>query len=232
MNRAILLDIEGTTTPIDFVHQTLFPYARARISGFVSENSARLKTEITQLVAEHRDDIEYSNGLNPDSANSVADYLKFLIETDRKSTPLKSIQGMIWQTGYENGDLVSPVYPDVAEAFERWKSDGNMIAIYSSGSVLAQNLIFKYSDQGDLTRFIDRYFDTQVGHKRETESYQRISAELGLDAGSILFISDISEELDAASAAGFETALSLRAGNAVVEGQKRYRAISTFDELE
>ena len=221
MNRAILLDIEGTTTPIDFVHQTLFPYARARVSGFVSENSARLKTEITQLVAEHRDDIEYSNGLNPDSANSVADYLKFLIETDRKSTPLKSIQG-----------AMAPVYPDVAEAFERWKSDGNMIAIYSSGSVLAQHLIFKYSDQGDLTRFIDRYFDTQVGHKRETESYQRISAELGLDAGSILFISDISEELDAASAAGFETALSLRAGNAVVEGQKHYRAISTFDELE
>lgn len=232
MIRAILLDIEGTTTPIDFVHQTLFPYARARISGFVSENAAGLKPEIAQLAAEHRDDEEYSNGLNPDSANSVADYLKFLIDSDRKSTPLKSIQGMIWQTGYENGELVSPVYPDVVDAFEHWKSDGKIIAVYSSGSVLAQHLIFKYSDQGDLTRFIDRYFDTQIGHKREPLSYQTIAEALGLQAGSVVFISDIPEELDAARAAGYEAALSLRPGNAIVEGRDRYRAISSFDELE
>ncbi len=167
MIKAILLDIEGTTTPFDFVHNTLFPFAKARIAGFVQENFDGLKFELGQLAEKHAADTGYTDELRIDSANSVADYLKYLIDQDRKSTPLKSIQGMIWQKGYESGDLVSPVFPDVAAAFKRWKEADTAISIYSSGSVLAQRLIFKYSDQGDMTRFIDHYFDTNTGGKRE-----------------------------------------------------------------
>lgn len=232
MIKAILLDIEGTTTPIDFVHKTLFPYARARIAGSVSENFNDLKIEIAQLAEEHAADGDYKAEFRMDSANSVSDYLKFLIDNDRKSTPLKSIQGMIWQAGYESGDLVANVYADVPVAFKRWKDEGKTIAIYSSGSVLAQQLIFKYSDQGDLTRFIDRYFDTNIGHKREPESYGNIAGELDLEGSDILFVSDIPAELDAAAANKFQTALSIREGNAKIEGNFSYRTITSFDDLE
>lgn len=229
--KAILLDIEGTTTPIDFVHKTLFPYARARVAGFVQQNFDGLKFEISQLASESANDGEYRNELRPDSANSVADYLTSLIDNDRKSTPLKTIQGTIWQAGYENGDLVSTVYDDVPKAFEKWKSDGRTIAIYSSGSVLAQQLIFKYSDHGDLTRFIDRYFDTTVGHKREPESYKKIATELALETADILFVSDISAELDAAAEVGMHTALSVRDGNAPHDKSLTHMATHSLDEL-
>lgn len=225
--KAILLDIEGTTTPIDFVHETLFPYARARMAGFVQQNFVDLKFEISQLETEISNDGDYKNELRPDSANSVADYLIYLIDNDRKSTPLKSIQGTIWQAGYENGDLVSTVYDDVPKAFERWKGDGKTIAIYSSGSILAQQLIFKYSDHGDLTRFIDRYFDTTTGAKRETESYAKIAAELNTDPAEAVFFSDIPAELDAAGSAGMKTRLVSRSENGPASA---HIAIMSFDE--
>ncbi len=230
--KAILLDIEGTTTPIDFVHKTLFPYARARMAGFVQQNFVELKFEISQLENEQASDGDYGLEFRPDSPNSVADYLTYLIDNDRKSTPLKSIQGTIWQAGYENSDLVSTVYDDVPKAFERWKGDGKTIAIYSSGSVLAQQLIFKYSDQGDLTRFIDQYFDTNVGHKREAESYTKIAAELGFHTEEILFVSDISAELDAAAVTGYHTALSVRDGNEPQGEMTTHNKVTSFDDLD
>lgn len=231
MIKAILLDIEGTTTPIDFVHNTLFPFAKARIAGFVQENIDGLKFELGLLAEEHAADTGYTGELRIDSANSVADYLKYLIDQDKKSTPLKSIQGMIWQKGYESGDLVSPVFPDVAAAFKRWKEADTAIAIYSSGSILAQRLIFKYSDQGDLTHFIDHYFDTNTGAKRETESYRKIAGELAFEVNDILFVSDIPAELDAARAAGMQTALSIRAGNRMIDETSSHKTIKSFDEL-
>lgn len=231
MTKAILLDVEGTTTPIDFVHQTLFPYAKARVAGFVQQNFDALKFEIGQLEKECDADLEYKSAFRAESANSVADYLKFLIDNDRKSTPLKSIQGMIWEAGYASGELVSKVYPDVGAAFKKWNEAEKSIAIYSSGSVLAQQMIFKYSDQGDLTRSIDRYFDTNVGHKREAASYEKIAAELELEPAEILFVSDIPAELDAAAAAGMKTALSLRPGNADVDENTAHKLIKSFDEL-
>lgn len=231
MFQAILLDIEGTTTPIDFVHQTLFPYAKARVAGFVQQNFESLKFEIGQLEKECDADLEYKSAFRPDSPNSVADYLKFLIDSDRKSTPLKSIQGMIWEAGYASGELVSKVYPDVATAFKKWSEEDKVIAIYSSGSVLAQQMIFKYSDQGDLTRNIDRYFDTNIGHKREQASYEKIAAELELEPANIVFVSDIPQELDAASSAGMQTALSIRPGNAEVGEDVAYKQIKSIDEL-
>lgn len=232
MAQAILLDIEGTTTPIAFVHNTLFPFAKSRIAGYVQQNLSDLKFEIGQLAEECEADTDYKPELRIESANSVSDYMKFLIDSDRKSTPLKSIQGMIWRTGYESGDLVSVVYPDVAAAMIRWKEASKTIAIYSSGSVLAQQMIFKYSDQGDLTRYIDRYFDTTAGHKRERESYAKIAKELDLSTGEILFVSDIPEELDAAAQSGCQTALSVRDGNAPIETTHSHSAFLNFDVLE
>ncbi|MDQ3063862.1 MAG: acireductone synthase, partial [Acidobacteriota bacterium] len=171
---AILLDIEGTTTPIDFVHQTLFPVARRRMVEFVKENFSSLTGEIKSLKIEHENDYAegfYEKEFDETALASIANYLKFLIDVDRKSTALKSIQGKIWKAAYEAGELKSEVFADVPRAFERWREQGKTIAIYSSGSVLAQTLIFKYSNCGDLTAFIAEYFDTYVGGKKETVSY-------------------------------------------------------------
>jgi enolase-phosphatase E1 len=233
--KAILLDIEGTTTPIDFVHKTLFPFAAEKIDGFVSENFASLAGEIVELEKEYHADFKnqiYGRDFKANSAESVANYLKFLIEVDRKSTPLKSIQGKIWQKGYEAGELKSEIFADVPKAFERWKSRGKTIAIYSSGSILAQKLLFGFTNVGDLNPFISKYFDTAVGGKMETESYQNIAKELGFPPVEILFISDVLEELDAASEAGFQTILSIREGNGIVRSPINHNAIASFSDLE
>lgn len=230
MTKAILLDIEGTTTPIDFVHRTLFPYARARVAGYVSENFATLKKEIAELAAEAEADESYPKPFDKASPNSVIEYLKHLIDADRKSTPLKFIQGLIWERGYSAGELVGEVFPDVPPAFECWKAAGKLIAIYSSGSVLAQKLIFSHTAEGDLSRYIDRYFDTNIGHKREAESYRRIAGELELPPAEILFISDIAEELAAAADAGMQVLLSVRPGNSPV-AKSSFETIDSFDRV-
>ncbi len=161
----------------------------------------------------------------------MTNYLKFLIEVDRKSTSLKSIQGKIWQAGYESGELKSVMFEDVPQAFERWKREGKTIAIFSSGSVLAQKLIFKYSNFGDLSGFIDDYFDTNVGAKKESQSFENIAGKLRVRNGEILFISDISEELNAARKAGLEAFLCIREGNASVSDNHGYQIIFSFDCL-
>lgn len=229
--KAILLDIEGTTTPIDFVHKTLFPYARKKIGDHVRENFAGISDEVAQLKDEHEKDNAYEAGFDGASAESVANYLKFLIDVDRKSTPLKSLQGKIWQQGYENGELQGEVFADVPAAFQRWQDEKKKIAIYSSGSVLAQKLIFGYSDKGDLTEFITDYFDTTTGAKRDAESYKKIAEALNFPPADILFISDIPAELDAARSAGLSTALSLREGNGELTEEPTHRIIQTFDEI-
>ena len=230
--KAILLDIEGTTTPIEFVHEVLFPYARRKIAGYVATNFESLSTELEQLAVEHEKDLGYTDHFDPASAKSVAKYLAFLIDADRKSTPLKSIQGEIWKEGYESGDLSSVVFDDVPRAFERWKEPGMTIAIFSSGSVLAQELIFRYTDRGDLTPLITSYFDTNIGPKRESKSYKAIAVELGISPDVILFVSDIIAELDAAREAGLSTALVVRPGNAAIETDVSHRVVETFDGLE
>lgn len=232
MTKAILLDIEGTTTPISFVHETLFPYSKARIGGFVLDNFSELKFEIEQLTKEHCNDPQYKSDLRPDSPNSVSDYLKFLIDQDRKSTPLKSIQGMIWKSGYESGEIVSPVFDDVPPALKRWKEAGKRIAIYSSGSVLAQKLLFGHTERGDLTPFISDHFDTGIGDKKTASSYWNIAKELEIDATEILFVSDSIPELDAARYGGYQTALSFRPGNAAIDDGNTHQTVTTFADLE
>ena len=235
MTQAILLDIEGTTTPIDFVHKTLFPFAKAEMEKFVREHFGEIKPEIEQLKAEYRKDFTnqiYGRDFREDAPESIASYLKFLIEVDRKSTPLKSLQGKIWQAGYESGALRSEMFADVPGAFERWTKQDKQLAIFSSGSILAQQLIFKYSNFGDLTGFIAEYFDTTTGAKKEAESYRRIAESLGFKAGEILFVSDILGELDAARDAGLQTALAIRTGNGQITEDFTHRSVTSFDEIE
>jgi len=238
MIEVILLDIEGTTTPIDFVHRTLFPFAFERVGDYLERNFDSIQDELAALREEHARDFE--NGLDvpllhetsrENAIKSLTNYLHFLIKTDRKSTPLKSLQGKIWQQGYEAGELVSEVYDDVPAAFERWKKQGKTIAIYSSGSVLAQKLLFKYTNHGNLTAFISNYFDTRVGHKCEAESYRKIASTQSFpQVENFLFVSDIEAELDAAREAGMQTLFCVRAGNAPLAEDAKHQTIHSFDE--
>ena len=224
--RGILLDIEGTTTPIAFVHEVLFSYARTHARDFLRNNqdSDDVRADVALLRAENASD--KSNNLEP--PESIAEYIDWLIDRDRKSTGLKSLQGKIWRQGYLNGSLKSQVFADVAPAFERWRAAGLKISIFSSGSVLAQQLLFAHTDAGDLTKFIDGYFDTNVGKKGEAESYRKIAAALGMPASEILFISDVVAELEAAKEAGMETLLSIRPGNSLQEWP---HVIRSFNEV-
>lgn len=232
--KAILLDIEGTTTPIDFVHKTLFPFARASLFDFVSKNFAGLQNEIALLRSEHAQDFANGADLAPFddiSIESIVEYLRYLIDNDRKSTALKSIQGKIWQQGYESGELLGEIFDDVCPAFKRWQSDGKIIAIFSSGSVLAQKLIFGFSVAGDLRNYISAYFDTTTGAKTAPESYRAIAAALGFPPVEILFLSDIIAELEAAAAIGMKCQLSVRPNNPPIENYSQFKSFYSFKEI-
>jgi enolase-phosphatase E1 len=232
--RGILLDIEGTTTPIAFVHDVLFSYARTHASDFLTKNifSDEVRADVSMLYEEHAIDVveEREPPVLTEEIESLATYVGWLIDQDRKSTALKSLQGKIWKRGYRDGSLKSQVFRDVAPAFERWREAGLTVSIFSSGSVLAQQLLFAHTEAGDLTCFIDKYFDTNTGKKGDAESYRRIAAEMGLDPSAIVFISDVVDELDAAEEAGIRTLLSVRPGNQV-QPPTRHKAIDSFDEV-
>ena len=177
MIRAILTDIEGTTSSLSFVHETLFPHARARLPAYVEEHGG----DLAQLLA--------------------------WMDADAKVTELKDIQGRIWAEGYAAGELTGHVYPDAAEGLRRWHDDGLKLAVFSSGSVAAQKLIFGHSDQGDLSPLFSGWFDTTTGPKREAMSYLMIADVLGVSPAEMLFLSDIAAETDAAKAAGMRAML-------------------------
>lgn len=236
--RVILLDIEGTTTPISFVYEILFPFARERMRAFVQAQLTESAFAPTLDALHKESEAERSAGhdaplvpKNPTDANIVADFALWLMDKDRKSTALKEIQGQIWREGYENGTLKGVVYPDVHEAMKRWKDAGRRVAIYSSGSIQAQKLIFGYSDLGDLRPLIDAYFDTTTGPKKEAESYQRIARALDVQPADILFLSDNIDELHAASAAGVNVRLAVRPGNAPVMSDA-YARVEQFKEKD
>ncbi|HWP44955.1 MAG TPA: acireductone synthase [Blastocatellia bacterium] len=237
---AVLLDIEGTTTPISFVYDVLFPYARRRVRSFLTEHisSADVRSDIEGLSDQHAKDS--SEGLDPpplasgpleDRLESLAAYVQWLIDRDRKVTPLKSLQGKIWEEGYLSGELKSEVFDDVPRALSLWNERGIQVCIYSSGSVLAQKLLFAHTSAGDLTPLIHDYFDTNVGGKRESESYRRITSSLGRPPSDIIFISDVTAELDAARAAGLRTLLCVRPGNHPQPEPLAHPVIHTFDDL-
>jgi len=236
--RSVLLDIEGTTTPIAFVHDVLFSYARAHVRDFLTENfnSQEVGADIVLLREEHAVDVSENRDPPPlageSGIESIAAYVEWLIARDRKSTGLKSLQGKIWQQGYLKGALKSQVFADVRTALERWHARGINISIFSSGSVLAQQLLFAHTEAGDLTRFIDNYFDTKVGKKGEAKSYGQVAAALDLPPNEIIFISDVVAELEAANESGMRTLLCIRPGNPPQEAAERFTAIHSFDEYK
>lgn len=206
--RAIVTDIEGTTTSIDFVHQVLFPYAQQHMRGFIRAH-ARVPEVAAQLHA-----VAEAEGRQL-LVEDIADVLQQWMAEDRKATPLKALQGMVWAQGYASGELKGHVYADTPVALQRWHAQGLKLYVYSSGSVAAQQLIFGHTEYGDLTPLFSDYFDTRIGAKREVASYQAILAQLDLPGAEVLFLSDIGEELDAAQAAGLATMQLIRDSKAV-----------------
>ena len=231
--QAVLLDIEGTVTPISFVHEVLFPYAREHVSSYLADHFSQqeVQADIQKLREEQSSDAEELRQPPIGSIDTAVVYVNRLIDLDRKSPALKSLQGKIWKAGYEDGSLKSPVYSDVVAAFDRWQVVGIKINIFSSGSVLAQQLLFAHTDAGDLTRYIDQYFDTAVGKKIDPQSYLTIAANLSFDPIEILFVSDVVAELDAAKAAGMQTRLCIRPGNSP-QPASQFQSITSFDGLQ
>jgi len=203
MIRAILTDIEGTTSSLRFVHDVLFPYARAHIANFV-----RCNAEDPRVVP-YLNDVRLTAGTDLD-LDGITAQLTAWIDADEKITPLKALQGMIWEEGYGRGDFTGHVYPDAVRCLERWSGSGLRLYVFSSGSVQAQQLLFAHSDAGDLTPLFSGYYDTRIGNKRDPAAYTAIAADIGLPPQGILFLSDTGAELDAARAAGMHTAWLVR----------------------
>ncbi|SEN14580.1 enolase-phosphatase E1 [Luteibacter sp. UNCMF331Sha3.1] len=221
--RAVLTDIEGTTSSIDFVKDVLFPYARRHLPAYVETHWD--EPEVQHWLHEAAKEA----GIVEASRTEVIDLLIGWIDADRKSTALKALQGMIWADGYASKAFVSHMYPEVAARLKAWHDDGLSLYVYSSGSVPAQKLLFGHSENGDLTPLFSGYFDTETGHKRERESYARIAEAIGLPPAQILFLSDIREELDAARAAGMRTTQLIRPPQSLSDNG--HPAVATFDAI-
>lgn len=205
MIKAVVTDIEGTTSSLSFVKDVLFPYARERMEDFVRRRGH--EAAVRGLL-----DAVRTEAGKPLSDTEVTAQLLRWIDEDKKITPLKALQGMIWEAGYRKGDLTGHVYDDAARNLQHWKEQGISLYVFSSGSVQAQRLIFGHSDHGDLTPLFSGYFDTSIGAKREAEAYRKIAAVIGVTPAQILFLSDVKEELDAAHAAGMRTNWLVREG--------------------
>jgi enolase-phosphatase E1 len=237
----VLLDIEGTTTPIAFVVNVLFPYARRRLRRYVEQHATAPEQQaiFDRLRDEHAADAAadeavpaWAEASSSEWLDSLVRYVEWLMDRDRKSPGLKTLQGKIWEEGYRAGELIGEVFADVPPALARWRDEQRQIGIFSSGSVLAQRLLFRYSSAGDLTGFLRWYFDTTTGGKADPESYRRIAAALALPSSAILFISDVTRELDAARSAGMQCRLSIRPGNQPVVQEHGYAVVRTFDTLD
>lgn len=221
----ILTDIEGTTTSVSFVYDTLFPYFREHI------NELKSLIHLPEIQETFKKTVELAYSLEGEKIRSVDEIIEKLLKwskEDRKITPLKTVQGIIWENGYKNGEIKGHVYADVADALKRWEKQGLKMGVFSSGSITAQKLIFGYSESGDLTPFFCNYFDTTTGTKREKETYQKIAEELLLKPSEILFLSDIVEELDAADQIGYQTIQLVRTGT---ESNWKNTAID-FNQIE
>jgi len=238
--RAILLDIEGTITPISFVHDVLFPYARTQVKQYLAQHYEATETiaDLSLLREEHAVDLQQDREPPPlaeapvDIAiDSFVGYIFWLMDRDRKSRGLKSLQGKIWEHGYADGSLTAPLFADVLPAIEEMRRAGLKIAIFSSGSVLAQKLLFAHTNAGDVSKLIDRYFDTTTGAKTESSSYRQIAVALDLNPPTVLFISDVVAELDAAAVAGMRTILCIRPGNATQTHDGPHKVIDSFAQV-
>jgi enolase-phosphatase E1 len=221
--KAVLTDIEGTTSSISFVKDVLFPYARERLPAFVAAHGH--EPAVRALL----DDAAREGGIAGADDAAIVALLQRWIDEDRKATPLKALQGMVWFDGYDGRHFVAHMYPDATAALRRWHAAGIPIHVYSSGSVPAQKLYFGHTQDGDLLPLLSGFHDTTSGPKREAASYRRILDAIGAPGREVLFLSDIDAELDAAAEAGLATAWVRRDGTPAPHA--RHRAISSFDEL-
>ncbi|KAH8418534.1 hypothetical protein KR009_011735 [Drosophila setifemur] len=236
--KVVLVDIEGTTTSISFVHDVLFPYARKNVEKFLNDSWSDGETkQIVQDLQQVPQFAEYKATLSAPSAEAnvalIAHFVRHLITKNLKITPMKTLQGLIWAKGYENGELKGHVYEDVPAAFQAWRNAGLRIGVYSSGSVAAQKLIFAHSIEGDLLTHLTAHFDTHVGHKQDKQSYTNISKSLGEEPQQILFLTDIPGEAAAARAAGLQAIILQRPGNAAlsVDQKNSFEVIPDFTLL-
>ncbi|KAJ2021893.1 enolase-phosphatase E1 [Coemansia sp. S610] len=236
----VLLDIEGTTTPISFVHEALFPYVARSVGEFLETRwtDPEVQTHVQAIAQQANEDVK--NGiaaaiaidLDADSSDEirrkVLANVDWQMKADRKIGALKGLQGYMWRFGFESGILKGEMYPDAVKAIERWVEAGKRVFIYSSGSVEAQKLIFGYSDHGDLLQFISGHYDTKVGGKTEDKSYRSIVEDIGVLPARVLFVSDNVFEIQAADTAGLQTMVSVRPGNAPIKDDCKFQTTTDF----
>ena len=234
----ILLDIEGTTCPVSFVAEVLFPYASSSLERYLEQHQdeAEIKSLLQGVEMAWKEDVHpeaialLEEQDFPIKMKAIAQYLKQLIARGIKLTELKDLQGRIWHSGYASGELVAPLFPDVPEALERWHDKGFTLAVYSSGSVPAQQLLYGHCQAGDLRPLFQHWFDTKTGIKQAKESYLMIAKSMGTAPSDVLFISDALQELEAADAAGMKTLFSDREGNPARDAG-RFAKISDYSRL-
>ena len=236
----LLLDIEGTTCPVSFVSDILFPYARKCLGAYITSHrsdpdiqvicDAALKEWAKDTTNESQRLRHKHEGNGLQASQAITEYLLHLIDADKKSTALKDLQGRIWLNGYQSGDIKGELFPETATCFQQWSEHHLAISSYSSGSIQAQKLIYKYSNHGDLTQHIHQWFDTHTGPKKEAQSYSIISQKLDTPPQAILFISDNPQECNAAKQADLRTLFSTREGNPDRNPQG-HTAISSLKEV-
>jgi enolase-phosphatase E1 len=232
----VVLDVEGTTSSVRFVYDVLFPYARRELAGFLAAHWDEAEVaQARDLIARDAGAASFAvwtEGAAGAAARSrVIAEVERLMDADAKATGLKELQGLIWRSGFESGLLRAHVYPDVPPALAAWTAAGKDVRIYSSGSVAAQRLFFGHTEQGDLTRFFRGHYDTTTGPKREAASYAKIVGDMGLPADRVLFLSDVTAELDAARTAGLQTGLVVRPGNAPAPPEHGHAVINDFGQV-
>lgn len=223
MIKAIITDIEGTTSSLSFVKDCLFPYARTHIGEFLRENATN--ETVQKLLA----DVDTEVGTELDLEQAINQLIQW-IDDDKKITPLKSLQGLIWESGYQRGELKGHLYDDAIRNLQIWKAEGFDLYVYSSGSVYAQKLLFAHTEVGDLTSLFSGYFDTHIGAKQDSNSYENIVAHIGFPAEQLLFLSDIEAELNAAQTAGLQTIWLIR--DDTLQTEATHQQVRNFDEIE
>ena len=229
--RGILLDVEGTTSSISFVYDVLFAFARQHVGDFLWQHRLDPAVQAAAAVLATETGAADATLADPAGTTRMALAAIDLMNRDVKSTPLKALQGMIWRSGFDSGELVSHVFEDVPETLAQWADSGLDVRIYSSGSIDAQKLFFSHTCAGDLTPHLRGHYDTTTGPKREAASYRAIAADMGMEPREILFISDVGEELDAARQAGMATALAIRPGNREPGGRLEHESLELFTEI-
>lgn len=227
MIKAIVTDIEGTTSSLSFVKDVLFPYARAKLPEFVNLHKSDLA--VKQLLADTCAIAGVACNCETDTATAIKQLIEW-IDQDKKITPLKALQGLIWESGYQQGDFTGHLYLDAIDNLKAWKTKGIALYVYSSGSVLAQKLLFGHTDCGDLTPLFSGFFDTNIGGKKEPDSYRNIAKHITLHTANILFLSDIKEELDAAKAAGYQTIWLVRDQEPLAHPE--HVQVRNFDDID